>query len=306
MAWFGLRRRREDRRASSADGATVDASGRFFRVFGGRRHVAGVPYTLPKDDQEVNRLDFQHFLLRYALRGNYVAPVDRPLSILDVGTGTGRWAVEMATLFPDADVIGLDVVPPPADETSLGGLRPPNYTFVTGNVLEGLPFADASFGLVHQRLLVGAVPAERWPGVVQELVRVTQPGGWVELVEANIKVERGGPALDAIGAWIYAGVAQRGIQVALCDQVGRMLQEAGLAGVAQREVHLPLGKGHGRVGTMMETNHFALFESLKGLIVAMGVTDAATYDQAVQAARAEVDRGRCSVAFYLAYGRRVA
>jgi ubiquinone/menaquinone biosynthesis C-methylase UbiE len=43
----------------------------------------------------MNRLDFQHFILRQAFKGNYAAPIRNPARILDVGTGTGRWATEM-------------------------------------------------------------------------------------------------------------------------------------------------------------------------------------------------------------------
>jgi ubiquinone/menaquinone biosynthesis C-methylase UbiE len=276
-----------------------------FRFFGGRRHVAGVPYTLPKDDQEINRLDFQHYMLRFALKGNYAAPLGTPTSILDVGCGSGRWPLEMALLFPQANVFGVDLIPPPLDTTAgSADVRPPNYQFVAGNVLERLPFADANFDFVHQRLLIGALPAAAWPRVVQELVRVTRPGGWVELVEANIKPERGGPALDTLGDWVYTAVAQRGIDVAMCRKIGELLTNAGLSRVEQREIRLPLGQRHGRLGTMMEANHFALFNSLKGLIVALGVTTNETFDQTMEAAHKEVEQGRSAITFYVADGLR--
>ena len=108
-------------------------------VVAGRVRVRGVPYNLPRDLEEMNRLDFQHFLFRAALKGNFVAPISRPGSILDVGTGTGRWARELAVQFPRAQVVGLDVNPPPVDEAAESSqapdLRPPNYRFVPGNVL---------------------------------------------------------------------------------------------------------------------------------------------------------------------------
>ena len=91
-----------------------------FRFFGGRQHLAAMPYPLPKDMDEINRLDFQHFLLRTGLRGNFAAPIGQPTDILDVGCGSGRWAMEVAALFPQGRVIGFDLVPPPDDANPLG------------------------------------------------------------------------------------------------------------------------------------------------------------------------------------------
>ena len=73
----------------------------------------GVTYVLPKDLPEQSRLDFQHYLL-YAVLGTHAgAPVGKSVHhILDVATGTGRWAHEMAQTFPNAQVIGLDMEEP--------------------------------------------------------------------------------------------------------------------------------------------------------------------------------------------------
>ncbi len=114
---------------------------------------------LPTNISEVNRLDFQHYMLRYALRGNYATPRHHPLSILDVACGTGRWATDMATLYPGANVIGLDITQPPI-ETTQSERRPDNFSFVQGNLIEGLPFAASTFDFTHQRLLIAALPTE--------------------------------------------------------------------------------------------------------------------------------------------------
>lgn len=73
-----------------------------FRVFGGRRHLANTTYPLPEDMGEVNRLEFQHYLLRMAVGGNFIAPARQPRATLDVGSGSGRWAMEVAARFPFA------------------------------------------------------------------------------------------------------------------------------------------------------------------------------------------------------------
>lgn len=101
MRWFGWRRR--DFRRSQQTGA---ANSSLRSSTGSRRHAADVPYALPQDTEEINRLDFQHYLLRYAFHGNFAAPLRDPHAILDVGCGTGRWAREMAQAFPSARALG--------------------------------------------------------------------------------------------------------------------------------------------------------------------------------------------------------
>jgi SAM-dependent methyltransferase len=283
-----------------------DPVDRRFRIFGNRRHLAGVPYALPKDDQEVNRLDFQHYMLRYAFKGNYLAPITQPREILDVGCGTGRWPMEMALVFPNANVVGVDVVEPPADANPAANTRPPNYAFVPGNVLEGLPFGDASFDFIHQRLLIAALPADQWPRVILELRRVARPGGWVELAEGHIRVDGGGPALQKLGDWAYALMGRRGIDAGMFRHLGQLLSGAGLAHVRQHEVLLPVGRKFGRLGALMESNHFALYEGFKGPVLASGLATPDEYARTLAEAGAELERGRCSATFCLAYGQRPA
>lgn len=284
---------------------SVGEDGRSYVAAGGRRHLADVPDLLPKDDQEIHRLDFQHHLLRYTLRGNFAAPINQPTGILDVGCGTGRWAIEMAGLFPTANVIGLDIVPPSTRTPGYNEHLPENFLFVNGNVFDRMPFADASFDFVHMRLLFTAIPANRWSQVVGELIRVTRPGGWVELVEGNMP-QNGGPAMEAINRWISEISSRRGIDVRLGAQVGAFLQQAGLSGVVFRDIYLPIGRYGGRAGQMTAADTFAMFEGLRALITAQGITTQQDFDHALAAARTEVDVGqRQSVRpFYLAYGMR--
>lgn len=305
MRWFGWFRRKP--RASGAQAALAAGSSPA-AVIGGRVRSVGVPYALPHDSEEINRLDFQHYLLRFAFQGNYAAPVQHPARILDVGCGTGRWAREVAANFPSARVVGMDVMPPRADEAAAPSAldaRSPNYTFAPGNVLEGLPLPDASFDFVHMRLLFLAIPADRWPFVVGELCRVTRPGGWVELVEAGPE-EHGGPAVDQLLAWGTALLARRGVDAQYGHRIGELLRNAGLARVRQRDIALPLGAYGERVGTMMAADFFAGIKGLGGLMTSTGIASADEFERVFAQAQADVNASgaRCVAPFYIAYGQR--
>jgi ubiquinone/menaquinone biosynthesis C-methylase UbiE len=304
MRWFGWFRRKKA--ASAADAL----SGSPYVSIGGRMHKVGIPYALPADLEEQNRLDFQHYILRATFQGNYAAPLEAPTSILDVGCGTGLWARELAQRFPQAQVVGLDVTAPRVDEQPGGGggldLRPPNYQFVAGNLLEGLPFTDASFDFVHMRLLVLALPHDRWPFVIGELARVVRPGGWVESVEATT-LEHGGPAIDLLMSWIVALLARRGIHFPDGAGVGELLRAAGLGNITERHVQLPFGASGGRVGRLLSSDFFGGAKAFGAVLEAQGIATQVQFEQVFAQARADTDAPevQCISPFHIAYGQRL-
>ncbi len=238
----------------------------------GRRHLGDAPYLLPKDEQEIHRLDYQHYILRQVLKGNSFAPVQGMLrkggNVLDVGCGTGRWAKEMALAYPKTQVIGFDL-----EEIESPSPAPPNYQFYQGNLLNGLPFTASSFHYVHQRLLVAAIPWQKWPGIVRELARVTQPGGWVELVEMGTTVSPIGPATEQMLAWWQAISQARGIDMAKVSQVGGLLRHAGLSHIRTETRRLPLGGWGGRIGHLLAQDFLAVVPTLRPIAESqLGVT----------------------------------
>lgn len=295
MPWFSFFRRR----ASTTTGAPYQRATR-----GGddRLYVADVPYLLPKDLGETNRLDFQHYMLRYALKGNYAAPLHTPRDILDVGCGTGRWAIELARQFPGANVIGMDVAPPPVDMSAAPDARPENYAFVQGNALERIPFPDNSFDFVHQRFLALAIPAARWPGVVAELLRITRPAGWVELVETEPPL--GAPAIDQLASWGIELTKRRDINMSLMARIGDLLRNGGATEVSSRTVAIGVGKPNGRVGAMAAVDYLTALSAVRGPLAKMGVVNEASFDAMMARGRQEFDQGVFNQPVYLAFGRK--
>ncbi len=263
---FGSRKRQEKVRG---EGLPLVAVGvpitNQLEAIHGRQILSNASYILPKDDEEINRLDFQHFMLRNVIQSNYVAPIKPDVgAILDVGCGTGRWGQEMALQFPQASVVGCDLLEQKAQNT----LAPLNYRFIEGDVLKGLPFAQASFDFVHQRLLSLGMPAGAWQQEINELVRLVRPGGWLELVETELGGQNFGPACQQMAAWVIAASRLRGIDPANLPNIGKHLFTAGLSNIAIRQYPIPVGRWGGRLGVMMATDINAVTQAVKPLVVA--------------------------------------
>lgn len=72
-------------------------------------------YYFPNDASESERMNEQHEIMKLVMDGRlHLSPFSRqhpPQKILDIGTGTGIWAIEMGDQFPEAQIIGTDLSP---------------------------------------------------------------------------------------------------------------------------------------------------------------------------------------------------
>ncbi|KAK0642975.1 S-adenosyl-L-methionine-dependent methyltransferase [Cercophora newfieldiana] len=153
-----------------------------FREIHGRtyQNYEGAEYWQPNDDKQNDGLDLQHHMM-LLLAGNklFRAPLEDPQSVLDVGTGTGIWAVDFAEQFPGATVIGTDLSPiqPP--------WVPPNCSFELDDATREWTYADGKFDFVHIRYLTGSIPD--WKKVYEQAYRCLKPGGWIEHTDFTIE-----------------------------------------------------------------------------------------------------------------------
>jgi 2-polyprenyl-3-methyl-5-hydroxy-6-metoxy-1,4-benzoquinol methylase len=102
-----------DRSGYDTSTASLSSSIQQYVFENGRRYHAyfGVDKNpLPTDEKEQDRMDLHHEMFLKLLDGRlHLAPIKNPHRILDVGTGTGIWAIDMADKYSQAEVIGNDL-----------------------------------------------------------------------------------------------------------------------------------------------------------------------------------------------------
>ncbi|KAI0019337.1 tam domain protein [Xylariomycetidae sp. FL0641] len=137
-------------------------------------------YVYPNDELELERLDWQFFCIKRLFNDkNYFAPWSRerpPKRILDLATGTGMWAIEVAEEFESAHVVGTDLAPTQPDRV------PPNVHFYVHDAIRDEWWWPDPFDYIHLRMTLGA-----WGDFEADVARKAfdhlEPDGWFEAQE---------------------------------------------------------------------------------------------------------------------------
>jgi trans-aconitate methyltransferase len=108
----------------------------------------------------------------------HLAPLEDPEHILDVGTGTGIWAIDMAEQYPSASIIGADLSPIQPEWV------PPNCSFEVDDMTQPWLYGDNVMDFVHIREMFGSIP--NWDEFFRQAYRTLKPGGWIEVVEHSV------------------------------------------------------------------------------------------------------------------------
>lgn len=142
----------------------------------GRRYHAfrAGEYPLPNDEMEQDRMDLLHHIWRLMLGGRLLlSDIHEPQRILDVGTGTGIWAIDIADEYPSAHVLATDLSPiqPP--------WVPPNCNFYVDDAESEWVFEPLD--LIHGRSLGGSILD--WPRFYRQCFQNLKPGGCLEMQE---------------------------------------------------------------------------------------------------------------------------
>ncbi|CAG7557400.1 unnamed protein product [Fusarium equiseti] len=148
---------------SDADSTTASITSSIlqYRTIHGRTYHSeqgNAQYWGSNDDPQKDLMDLTHHILTLGLGDRlHLAPLKKENTgeAIDIGTGTGIWAIDFADQYPNANIIGTDLSPIQPSWT------PPNL----------------------QLWLMGSIG--NWNAFLSEVFRVCKPGGWVASHEAS-------------------------------------------------------------------------------------------------------------------------
>ncbi|KAK4515850.1 uncharacterized protein ATC70_010808 [Mucor velutinosus] len=143
-----------------------------------------------------------------------------------------------------------------------------NLDFYQANVVNAkLPFADNHFDYVKQRLVTASYTLADWKRVMAELVRVTKPGGYIELLEIDYNTHNLGPnGRKWERELIEAARLKRQMEPRIARHLADLLKTVGLIDVSSKLVSIPLGSWGLDLGELWKQNMEKFADSTSPLL----------------------------------------
>jgi trans-aconitate methyltransferase len=116
-----------------------------------------------------------HVFYRLISNRLFVAPIKpNGKRILDLGTGTGIWPIQLGHKYPGAElIVGSDLSPIQPERA------PPNVRFLVDDVEQDWAEPEP-YDYVHCKYMAGSI--KDWPRLVRQIYDNLKPGGWFEFM----------------------------------------------------------------------------------------------------------------------------
>ncbi|KAI1149679.1 S-adenosyl-L-methionine-dependent methyltransferase [Nemania diffusa] len=206
-------------------------------------HDTSSAYVLPNDAVEHNRLDAQAAAIVTMIGGvPKLAPsqiLANPETIADIGCGTGVATIQLANMFPDARVYGVDLSPV---SEAAKGMAPGNVTWIQGDIIDPDPeksdinsikskFANEGLSYLFGRMLFLGI--NDWPRYFETCAQLLRSGGIIEHQDLDWDFYRVGTneCLSTNWEWHRATLdacRKTGLSISAGSSAASRMREAGL------------------------------------------------------------------------------
>lgn len=197
-------------------------------------------YWGPNDEQASENQDLYHHIFMLTLEGKlFLAPIGSdPQRVLDLGTGTGIWAIDFADQFPSAAVTATDLSP--IQPTFI----PPNLEFQIDDFCAEWTFHKESFDFIHARSIFGSVAD--YPALYAKVLDHLKPGGWFEQAEVGITAQSDDGSIkgSAMARWGALGLEageKFGKSFRIEEEMPQFIERAGFVNVKRQTFKWPIG-----------------------------------------------------------------
>ncbi|KFX96552.1 hypothetical protein V490_03305 [Pseudogymnoascus sp. VKM F-3557] len=200
-------------------------------------------YWGPNDEKQNNQLDLAHHIFLLTMGDKlFLAPIgENPQNVLDIGTGTGIWAMDFADQFPSAQVTGFDLSPIQPQWVA------PNLRFEINDACDpDWGYSKNSFDFIHVRAMYGSIA--NWPAFYQQALENLIPGGWYQQVEMSVVLRSDdgtvteGSIFDQWGKVSLEAGDKFGKDLRIHEQVKGYLINAGFVDVVETVHRWPVGE----------------------------------------------------------------
>ncbi|KAK2669112.1 hypothetical protein RAB80_014638 [Fusarium oxysporum f. sp. vasinfectum] len=149
--------------------------------------------------------NLQHHVMTLTIEGRHcLCPKnDGAARVLDLGTGTGIWAIEYADAHPEAEVIGVDLSP--GQPTFV----PPNCSFEIDDLEKEWTWSK-TFDFIFCRMTTGSF-ADNF-NIVENAFNQLQPGGYFEAQDIGPLRCDDGTLSETSDLWRWMTLIQEGLE----------------------------------------------------------------------------------------------
>ncbi len=241
---------------------------------------------------EITRLMREHRLMVEGMHGLFPerTSLENIQAILDIGTGSGGWVLDVAHTYPDRRVIGVDInkaMITYAQAQAIAGWLS-NAVFVVMDALGPLSFVEGTFDLVNVRAATHFIPRAQWSTLLQRCSRVMRPSGIIRITECEMARLTSSPAVEQMHSWAAQmlwergyGFERSGSHLNILSWLNLLLVQMGYGNFQFK--HHVLDFSSGTAGHSDQYQNYKLWPQLiKSAIIDQCVTTEELFDQTYQ------------------------